>query len=241
MSTPARPPRILIVEDEVLIADTLARYLTYAGYDIAGVAAGYEDAAAIVADGEVPDLALLDIHLEGERDGIELAHHLLTSVPEMVRVFLTSQYDRHYLQRAKATLPAGYITKPVQRATLLTTVEVALHNANAVPSRPAHQERLRLWDGQEHHSVAVDDLQFLSVDHVYVEYHRANGTAITVRETLQTALERLPAESFIQVHRKYVVALAHIQSWTSTTVQVAGEVLPVSRGRRAGLAASMGR
>ena len=233
--------RLLIVEDEVLIADALARYLEAGGYEVAAVAASYEEAIEAVADVGRFDLALLDIQIDGERDGIELARYFRAEAPKIVRVFLTSQYDEDYLRRAQATLPAGYITKPVQRATLLATVGVALHNARAAADADAAEdaatyaapaERLTLRDGQENHAIDLSAIRYLSVDHVYVEYHRANGPTITIREPLQTALERLPRGAFVQVHRKYAVAVAHVESWTSTTVQVGGEVLPVSRGRR---------
>ena len=216
------------------------------------MAASYEEAITAVADGGPIDLALLDIKIEGARDGIELARYLREEVPGLVRVFVTSQYDRDYLARAQATLPAGYITKPVQRATLLATVGVALHNARVAAGTTAPVEeraprapaaagaRLTLRDGQDNYAVDVAELQYLSVDHVYVEYHLADGTAITIREALQTALERLPAEDFYQVHRGYAVNLAHVRSWTTTTVEVGGAVLPVSRSRRGGLVAAMG-
>lgn len=102
--------RILIVEDERLIAIDLQRRLTLLGYSVVGnVAAG---AQAITAASQLqPDLVLMDIRLQGEMDGIEAALRIQAdrSVPI---IYLTAYVDESTIQRAQKTSPWGFLRKP---------------------------------------------------------------------------------------------------------------------------------
>src|SRR5262245_61749734 len=102
--------RILIVEDERLIAEDLRDRLERQGTTVVGVAASA--AAAIRAAGElVPDLVLMDIRLEGERDGIEAAAAISSNFNIPV-VYLSAHSDDATIERAKATAPYGFLLKP---------------------------------------------------------------------------------------------------------------------------------
>ncbi|MFK8055276.1 MAG: LytR/AlgR family response regulator transcription factor [Saprospiraceae bacterium] len=225
-----RPARILIVEDEILIADTLQRYLEEGGHNVVGTATSSNDCIALIEQNAKPDIVLLDFRIEGERDGIDLAHWIRENHPEIARIFVTSQYDEHYFERVKGSFPAGYLTKPIQRTTLLATIGVTLNNLNRTPK--TEEAKLFLKDGNENHVLLLDDLLFLHADHVYVEYHKKDKSIVTTRETFQAALDRLPSNDFIQIHRSYIINLKHLKSWTSTTVLVNDTSLPISRGRR---------
>jgi two-component system cell cycle sensor histidine kinase/response regulator CckA len=102
--------RILIVEDERLIALDLQRRLTQLGYTVVGnVASG---AQAITAACQLqPDLVLMDIRLQGEMDGIEAALRIHTARPIPI-VYLTAYVDESTIQRAQATSPWGFLRKP---------------------------------------------------------------------------------------------------------------------------------
>jgi len=102
--------RILIVEDERLIAHDLQRRLTQLGYTVVGnVASG---AQAITAAYQLqPDLVLMDIRLQGEMDGIEAALRIHTDRPIPI-VYLTAYVDESTIQRAQATSPLGFLRKP---------------------------------------------------------------------------------------------------------------------------------
>ena len=118
-------PRILIVEDERLVAEDLAELLTQAGYEIAGVAqAGME--AVDIATQAHPDLVLMDVVLEGSMDGIEAAN-LIQSHRDIPIVYLTAFADRDVLQRAKASQPFGYLVKPFSEKELIAVIEMALN------------------------------------------------------------------------------------------------------------------
>ncbi|MBL8019819.1 MAG: response regulator [Leptospirales bacterium] len=117
--------KILIVEDESIVALNLQNRLKSLGYGVAGVAASGED--AVKRCGEVnPDLVLMDIMLQGEMDGIGAAERIRKNYDVPV-VYLTAYADDVTLDRAKMTEPFGYILKPFEVKEIRTTVEIALY------------------------------------------------------------------------------------------------------------------
>ena len=123
------PPRILIVEDEALIAVEIETTLKKLGYRIAGKARNGDTALDLLASTH-PDLALLDIDIKGTRNGIDLAR-IIREKYNFPFVFLTAFSDRETLNGLKDTFPYGYIVKPFNRQELLTTIELALHKFGA--------------------------------------------------------------------------------------------------------------
>ncbi len=116
--------KILVVEDEVIVARTIVNQLTQLGYSVVGRASS--GAAAIEqANSTQPDLVLMDVVLKGEMDGITAASQIC-SEHDIPVVFLTAYADESTLQRAKNTLPLGYIVKPFSPAELRVAVELAL-------------------------------------------------------------------------------------------------------------------
>ena len=125
-------PRILIVEDEALIAADLADALEDQGYDVVGVAGTGRDALAR-AEEQIPDLILLDVNLRGSMDGVEVARRLRPLNRPMV--FLTAHGDPGTLARAEEVEPAGYLLKPFEERTLYATVRMALYRSQAERER----------------------------------------------------------------------------------------------------------
>ncbi len=119
--------RLLIVEDEAVVALDMSMQLRGMGYDIVGIAASGESAVAMVARG-APDLILMDVRLQGVLDGIETAAAIRRQRDVPV-IFLTSHSDDETVQRAAATAPYGYLTKPYQLKELRAGIEVALTKA----------------------------------------------------------------------------------------------------------------
>ncbi len=116
--------RILVVEDESIVAKDIQNTLVKLGYEVpataSSAASAYEKLDLIK-----PDLVFLDIKLKGEEDGIHIAEHIKEKYNIPV-IFLTSYVDQATLDRAKVTEPYGYIVKPFNESDLKTTVEMAL-------------------------------------------------------------------------------------------------------------------
>jgi PAS domain S-box-containing protein len=130
--------RILIVEDEQLVAEQLRQSLTTQGYDIVGIAQSGEQAIAEGGESR-PDLVIMDIVLGGEMDGIAAARRLRPlGIPV---VYLTGYSDRHLLDRAQDTEPLGYVMKPAKSGELAAVIQLALFKKE--------QEKKREQDGND--------------------------------------------------------------------------------------------
>jgi len=118
--------RVLIVEDEPLIAENIAMYLNNHDFTVSGIA--YDDEEAFTElKSNPPDAVLLDVNLESPKSGIDIAEYI-NSNNRIPFVFLTSYSDKTIVDLAKKTNPAGYIVKPFNEQTLYTTLEIALTN-----------------------------------------------------------------------------------------------------------------
>jgi diguanylate cyclase len=137
--------KILIVEDESIIAEDLADSLIALGYRVTGIAYSGEDALQLAAE-ERPDLVLMDVNLQGEIDGITTGEQMRLRFQIPV-IYLTAYADENTLRRVNSTKPFGYIVKPFEEKTLHTTIQLALHrhqydSLTNLPNRSFLRERL---------------------------------------------------------------------------------------------------
>ncbi|MFY7910528.1 MAG: response regulator transcription factor [Emticicia sp.] len=118
--------RILIIEDDPIIAVDIADFLNNVDYRVSGIAHNPTQAFEQLRSNS-PDLVLLDINLSAEQNGIDIATyiHQNLSIPF---IFLTSYSTREVLNKAKITEPSGYIVKPFDEEDLFATIEIALYN-----------------------------------------------------------------------------------------------------------------
>lgn len=134
--------RILIVEDERIVALNLQQRLLKLGYDVVGRAASGEDALA-KARAMHPDLVLMDIHIEGPMDGIDTAARLIDELKLRV-IYLTAYSEDATLERARATQPYGYLIKPFSERELHATLQMALERRATDLALAESEERGRL-------------------------------------------------------------------------------------------------
>lgn len=116
--------RVLVVEDEAIVAMDISAMLRGLGYDVEGPASTGEEAVALAERGR-PDLVLMDIMLRGGMDGVEAARRIRETTGAPV-VYLTAYADESTLLRAKTAEPLGYLLKPFEERELRTTIETAL-------------------------------------------------------------------------------------------------------------------
>ncbi|MDZ7290530.1 MAG: response regulator [candidate division KSB1 bacterium] len=119
------PARILIVEDENIVAKDIQNTLKGLGYEVTAIVASGEDAILKAAETR-PDLVLMDIMLKGYQDGVEAAQQIL-ALYNIPVIYLTAYTDEKTLQRAKVTEPYGYILKPFEERELHIAIEMAIH------------------------------------------------------------------------------------------------------------------
>lgn len=123
------PIKILIVEDEIIIAEDMHQLLLSLGYEVIGIAHKYSVAVDLL-ERVKPDIILLDITLGGAKTGIDLAHHINTK-HKIPFVFLTSHADAATVKKAKEVRPRAYLVKPFNKEDIYTTLEVALTLTNS--------------------------------------------------------------------------------------------------------------
>ncbi|WP_170110392.1 response regulator transcription factor [Flavilitoribacter nigricans] len=118
--------RVLIVEDEALIAKDIQFILEDADYSVSAIAYNSKKALEELRN-RTPDIVLLDIQLNSELSGIQLAK-IINEQYQLPFIFITSYADRATIEKVKSTNPMGYLVKPFEERTLITTIEIALYN-----------------------------------------------------------------------------------------------------------------
>lgn len=220
--------RTLIVEDEVLIAHTIERYLTQRGHEVVGTAICYEEAQELYAQMK-PDIALLDIRLSGTKSGLDVANFIQSQTQSSPFIFLTSQVDSRTIHAAKHTMPAGYLPKPIRKESLYATMEIAMFQHQI---REQSQPCLQLINGSKQIKLPLEEILYLEADHVYVKFALANGKKILHRSSLKDFADQLPAAQFVQTHRSFIVNLPKISAWDAQQVFVGEKAIPLSRSKR---------
>ncbi|MCZ0899319.1 diguanylate cyclase, partial [Microcoleus sp. HI-ES] len=167
--------KILIVEDESIIAEDISDSLISLGYRITGMVYSGEEAIESAAKLR-PDLVLMDVNLQGEIDGITAAEEIRLRFQIPV-VYLTAYADETTLRRVNSTKPFGYIVKPFEEKNLHTTIQLALYrhqydSLTNLPNRSFLREKLsQVLDGQKELSGVVPVVT-LSLDKI----NRINST-----------------------------------------------------------------
>ena len=134
--------KILIVEDEAIIAMEIESQLQSLGYEVTSIVDTGEK-AVVKAEIDRPDIILMDIRIKGEIDGIDTAEEIRNrfSIPV---IFSTAYLDQGRIERAKITMPFGYVLKPIQERDLKVTIEMALYVAQNDIERRRMEGLLRI-------------------------------------------------------------------------------------------------
>ena len=236
---------ILIVEDELLIAEEIRRMLLRLGHRPLEPVDNSEDAMQALAEHPV-ELVLMDINIAGDCDGIATAL-LVRRHYALPVVFLTARSDTPTLQRASIAQPYGYITKPFTEVSLRVQLELALLKAYELPpprlaladaatppqplARPDFASpSMFVRKGPKWVKVLYADILYFVSDQNYVRLHTATEKH-TFDCTLKDLQPTLPPY-FIRTHRSYLVNLNHVSAYEEGYVQLGkdgGEAVPVSR------------
>jgi len=142
-ATKAKPgARLLIVEDDMIVATYLQETLIRLGYSVVGIAESGDQALTQIA-AFIPDLILMDVQIKGEFDGIETAKRVPGHLDIPV-IYVSAHSDDPTLTRAGATIPSGFLIKPVQERLLHANITTALMRSNLTKS--LNQEHRQLGD-----------------------------------------------------------------------------------------------
>ena len=185
-------PKILIVEDESIVARDIEMSLKNLGYGTAGIATSGESAIKKVEEHR-PDLVLMDIVLGGRMNGVEAAAEIRSRFNIPV-VYLTAYADEKTLKRAKITQPFGYVTKPFEDKDLRVVIEIALFRTKAEAERKRTEEELRSSREQLRQlSVHLQSIREEERKAIASEIHDDLGQVLTaIKMELSWLAKRLP-------------------------------------------------
>ncbi len=232
--------RVLIVEDEPIIAADLEDRLIEMGYVIAQQCSRGEDALAFMLE-NVVDLVIMDIQLEGPLDGIQTAQ-LILEKHTLPIIYLTGNADDATFNRAKKTQPAAFLSKPFRGKDLKHAIDLAITRADPNP-RPqiAHgdsadaylfKDRLFLKVKDRMIRIFLSEILWLEADDYYSKLvTREKETLIT--QTLKQLGESIAGHpEFMRVHRSYIVNLAQIEEIGDLHVQINKKHIPINKASK---------
>ncbi len=227
--------KILIVEDEIIIADDICEILIDLGYEVSEPAISYSEAASTLKEFE-PDIAIVDIHLSGKKDGIDLAE-LINKEYNIPFIFLTSNTDAKTVDRAKKVSPSAYLVKPFSKDELYTSIEIALSNFEKQrinsESKSVPLLNQALFIKQKHLFIKVkfDDILYIKADHVYIEIVSKDNHKFLVRGSLNDYISKLD-HNFTRIHRGFIVNLQHIVSIDQDYIKIDTHQIPIGKNYR---------
>ena len=237
--------KILIVEDESIVAKDIQFSLNKLGYAVCGIASS-SDKAIDLAGKEQPDLVLMDIMLKGDINGIDTALKMkeLFTVPV---IFLTAYADEATLEKAKIAEPYGYIIKPFKEVDLQTTIEVAVYKHGK--EQAIRRERDFLYSIVENKDASSDfifvksnsklvklrtaDIFYVEALKDYVVIHTSD-TRFTIHSTMKDIETKLGMSDFVRVHRSFIVRMDKIASieYPNLTLEKDKKVIPIGGSYR---------
>lgn len=196
--------RILIVEDEPVIAENISMYLDNADFEVSGIAYDSIEAKEQLVT-NTPDAAILDVNLESGEDGIDIAGYINEKF-QLPFLFLTSYSDKETLKRAKKVKPSGYIVKPFNEKTLLASLEIAISNFTSESNHSLPSLRL-----EKINNYLLSQLSEREFELVQLLYEGITNTQIaerlfisvnTVKTHLKSIYLKLDAGTRIEVIRR---------------------------------------
>lgn len=235
-----QPIRILIVEDNVIIADDMQSMLEEIGYEIVDNVIVYEQAEEVLRNKEV-DLVLIDIILASDKTGIDLGKHIRENY-DIPFIFVTSNSDRATVENAKTVKPNGYLVKPFEQQDLYTSIEIALSNfiysgnkqnpgsddSDIAMSNSILKDSIFVKKQHLYYRIQFEDIQFIKADNVYLEVNTVDKKFL-VRSPLKEYLEKLPKNKFYRAHKSYIVNVDYIEAINSKDIMINNHLIPISK------------
>lgn len=225
--------KILVVEDELIIAEDIRIMLENLGYKVIGTVPGYSEAIELM-DKNLPDVVLVDILLAGQKDGITLAETIREEY-NLPFIFITSHSDTATVERAKSVHPDGYLVKPFEKKDLYTSIEIAFSNFFSKKEKDVENENSfflkdSIFIRKDYLLIKIrfDELKWVKSDGNYLDLFCKDEKHL-VRSSMKNFVQRLPANRFLQVHKSYLVNLEHIRSIDHRNIRIDDELIPVGR------------
>lgn len=229
--------RLLIVEDEAIIAADLERAMKKMDFEVVDVVDTGEDAIA-AAKVHTPDLILMDIQLYGDLDGIDTAHEI-SKTQAIPIIFLTSNTDSRTFNRAKLTQPHGFLSKPFRFTDIKHSIDLAFKDKEAIPKPDEPEETISyqmkdcIFVRSKEHLIKLNlkDILYIEADSCYCNLYTEGGKH-TIVSTLKKFESSITYPSFMRIHRSFMVNLDKIDKIGDVYVMVGEKMLSISKNYR---------
>ena len=226
------PLKLIVVEDEVIIAENMRQSLNDLGYEVVNVSNNFEEARYAI-EHEVFDLAIMDINLEDNqgRTGLDLATEL-KKIKDVPFIFITAYSDLDTITNASKLRPSAYLVKPVNDKTMFSTIQVAFQNYNENEAANKPEDKVSETDyfftkiGSKNYKVLWKDVYLIKAVKNYVEIKSFEYTGtFLIRTSLSNCLESLvPAQikpNFIRINRSEAIHSGIINSYDNQLIYTA--------------------
>jgi two-component system, LytTR family, response regulator LytT len=218
---------IMIVEDEPELAENLKEILEHLNYRVTNVFTNSTDVLhALITD--TPDLILMDILIEGEMDGVDLAYHIRDKY-QVPLIFITAYHDSAMLDRVSKVNYDGYLLKPYTVERLESSIYLALKNFESQINGNEKIKTLKIRDKGFLVPVPEDDVIYLKADGLYTRVFTVSKNYI-IRDILKDVIGDLSQKKFLRVHKSFTVNIKYITSFNSKELTLGDYVIPIRRG-----------
>lgn len=231
---------VLIAEHENAFAESLRKCIPQMGHKLIGVKDNAEEFLQ-TAIATKPDILLMEVGLKGCMDGINVAERIRESGWEIPIIFITNQDDNETFARAKEVNAFAYIVKPFIEQDLRRTMELSLQlhrhfNEQVDIILPPNNQGILspniffIKSGDKLEKINVFDIGYVEFEHRHVVIHTAHHKYV-LRITLRDFSNKLPIDTFVQVHRQYLVNINHIQyiNTKSNEVHILGKIIDIGK------------
>jgi len=227
--------RILIVEDNMIIAEDIKLALKAKKHEVVGIATTIQTAMEILDQHDI-DLALVDIMLDNGDSGIQLGKIILTTY-NIPYLFLTSHGDEGTVKQALNSEPNGYLLKPFEREELYVAIEIArinFYNNNSETENP--QESVSDSIFVKHKSVFTKvqfmDILFVKSDGNYIELHTSDYKKYILRKSIKAFTDSTGSNLFFQTNRSYAVNVKKVDGVGRNFVNIGDQEIPLGKEQR---------
>ncbi|MEB2777058.1 response regulator [Algoriphagus sp. D3-2-R+10] len=226
--------RILIVEDDMIIAANISLQLSNLGYEVTGIETKGEEAIHHALEAK-PDIILMDIQLKGTFSGIDAAHeiHKFLSIP---MIFLTANEDDVTFEKAKETHPFAFISKPFTKKNLERTIALVEERIKENPTNTssvetlvdAHEDRVFIRNQNRLIKVMLDDILWVEAERNYCKIITIQQSYLIV-SPLNKLCEKIDQKRFIRIHRSFMVNFSKLDAVADSHVELKGKLIPIGK------------
>lgn len=217
---------ILLIEDDFLNRRLTKKILIENNYRILEAKNAKETLEILKK--ESVTLAILDINLgENEQDGITLGKQIKDefSVPF---IYLTAYENQEVIGKAISTSPYSYLTKPFKSSDLIASVEITIRQTSNLQK---HKPFILVKDGEYNVKLALDEIDYIESDGNYLLFY-SGKKLYKLRSTIKKMVAELPASTFVQIHRAYIVNKNKVEKSSLKSVVICNKEISVSEGYR---------